>query len=283
MALSLLPFCPEQSRWAAFLPFSSTAWAASGDTFNDPNTESGSTLELTEFRTESEDLTKDRAKRADNLRTKLLQGKKNDTEFHTRQAAYRKKSAEYRRDCREDLRRANRDTKFTVLVRCYHGELTLEKDFLLQQRTYLENLTAVSSAEKRNATDRLNLLIDAIDTIVFALDSGVYGDEAELIEARKNLAERYRKPFHAAMALVRADRSLSIIASLIIHLDAAKTEEGENPQPAWNNARRCLTTHETSLRTLLELRSPTATQETAQILAQLHSCMETLQAINEQP
>jgi hypothetical protein len=253
----------------ALLILPTFASAASGDI----QTGSGSVVQ-DEQPPESEVIREDRAKRAENLRTVLLKAKKVDAQYQERLAAYRKKRAEHRRDCRDDVRRSNRDTKFPTLLRCYEGELSLEKDFLQFERTSIEELPAVTTLSRRAAADRASILLDAIDTVLFAIDSGVYTNADDLTEARANLTNRYRAPYRSALALTRADRTLAMISSLIIRLDATGAD-GTEPDAA----RKCLTTQETNLRLLLQLRGENAFGDVGQILPRTHACVELLKKV----
>lgn len=253
--------------FASFL-LTTTAFAASGSVASGSgSTASGSTVE-------SQELIKDRAARAKDLRARILKGKKAEAEFLVQRAAFRKKRAELRRDCRDDLRRANRDTKFSTLQRCYRSDLTLERDFFLDERMYLDALQDVTKSINAAAVDRVNLLVDALNTVLFAIDNNVYHEEADILEARTNLHTRYRVPTWNAVALVRADRALSMLAALIIDLDAAKL-------PASQDVRGCLTMNETSLRLLLEHGTANAADEATQILPKVVVCVQQLDALNQ--
>ena len=217
----------------------------------------------------------DRAKRIENFHTLLLQGQKKEQQYRERLSTYLRKRADNRRTCRDDLRRSNRDTKMTTLLRCYRAELTLQKEFLLQQKDYLTDAPGITTDVRKIALGRLDLLLDAINTVVFAIDNGVYQKEADVMEARKNLLERYRLPAWSALTIVRADRMLSWIAYILQHVSDVRNGEMTSK---WDDVITCLTGRETDLLALLQgTQSPESTLTT--IEQGIGMCLDAVKAV----
>lgn len=255
------------------LLFAMPALAASGDTM----TGTGSTVQ-----TESNVLKKDRLNRAEQLKKDLIGWAKDDAQYRERLATFYTKRAAFRKQCRENMRRANRDTLITTLLRCYKSDLTLERDFLKEKRAWLEKLPGVTPKVRTGTLSRFDLLTDAIGTIVFAIDNGVYGAQSEVLEAKTSLNARYRLPFAQGMHAADADRMLSHVATLIIGTDAARADEKAvtgSERPEWLAGRACLTTEEEKLQELVALPPADSRAALTASIDAVQKCMNGLKSI----
>jgi hypothetical protein len=199
--------------------------AASGTTATGSGSAAAGSSSMGPYPAESALQVQIRLDRTKDFHLKYLQSKKDEALFREKEAAFRKKQAAYRAQCRDDLRRANRDAYFVTLLRCYKGDLGLERDELSKQRDALATMAGLSPAVRINARNRLDLLTDAMDTVVLAIDSEVYESPDDLLEARQNLLQKYRKPWWDAIAAVRADQTLTWTQYLITQIDAARGAE----------------------------------------------------------
>jgi hypothetical protein len=250
------------------------SYAASGNTLSGSGSAPTSLEETTALQEE-------RAGRTTDLRLLLMQFKKADAQYHEKLATFVRKRAENRTQCRADIRKANRDTKYPTIQRCYRGDLTLEREYLQEQRTYLEKLPGIRPSVRALTLDRLQLLQDAINTILFAVDSGVFKTEADLAEARKNLRTRYRTPFSESLITLRNDGLITFLSALIINVDKARDEERSilqaDERTEWLQARMCLTQVEA------RARAPrTGSGDIQILLANLNdaaTCVQSLQLI----
>lgn len=223
-----------------------------------------------------------RLQRADDFAKQLAANPKAEALLRERKSTYERKRAEHRADCRDQVRRANKESLIKVLLLCYREELTLEEDFLSKEREYLTAAAGVSEPVRSRMLDRLDVLADAMHTIVYAIDSGVYASQADLLEAKQNLYARYRVPFYDASAALRADRALTWVQTLILGVDAAQS--GENPpRPEWNGGRACLVTSETALSGLIASRIRDRGARLADALAAARACLPTLAAVPPPP
>jgi hypothetical protein len=162
--------------------------------------------------TEEDPLTADRA-----TRVAILTGTRStadDAAFREAQAAFVKKRTAHRVSCRLDLRRANRDKTFPTLLQCFRGELTLERDFRKQERTYVSEAAGVTDQVRTSALTSLDAFLDAVGAIVTGIDSGVYQEKDTLADARLKLQQKYRAQLQTALSKVRADRAVSWISLL---------------------------------------------------------------------
>ncbi len=254
-----------------FLIFlATTAFAASGDTVSSSSSSSSSAF------VETDAIKEDRAERAENLRLDIAKERKAEEQFRTHVSTFLKKRAELRDECRENLRRSNKNTKFSTLTNCYKDDLTLEQELLEKRRERLVAMPGVSDDVLNTALSRLDLLIDAVDTVIFALNSDVYSTTEDISEAKKNLLEKYRMPFWDAMILARGDRAVSVISSLVTRLDAFTPLSD-----AQMSARSCLTNQEANLRTLFKAKTKPELRKPGVLSAldALQLCMTSLQTL----
>jgi hypothetical protein len=206
--------------------------------------------------------------RTKDFRSKMLAFSKIDASFRTHETAFRKKRAELRRNCREELRRANRDTKFPKTLQCFRSEMTLEKDFLQERSDWLAAMPGVPNTARSVAVSRLDVLRDAVDTVVLGIDGKVYVTIEDLLEARANLLAKYRTPFAESLTTARAETLLTWTQELILSLDSTLASDGsslsEDGKASWAAARECLLKTEHALLnlhnadaapTLIDLRS----------------------------
>lgn len=127
---------------------------------------------------------------------------------------YEKELALKRTQCLTDIRRANRDTKLSVTLDCFRGDLLLQMSFLRTENAYLERLGGMSAGHKRMTIATNKDLSDAMATIVNAIDSGVYEEISALESAKQKLAQQYMTARYRALTAARAERTLGWIGLL---------------------------------------------------------------------
>ncbi len=106
--------------------------------------------------------------------------------------------------CDDDLRRANRDGKTAVLLRCFRGDLTTELQTLRAIKQDLR--AAISTPATQELTTSTDALTEAIAAIVSGIDNDVFTTEADAEESKRNLGNRYRTPVWIAQTHVDAER-----------------------------------------------------------------------------
>lgn len=157
-------------------------------------------------------------------------------------------------DCHEELRRANRDQKVPVTLRCYRGRLMLELTWLRKQAQWIGEDKSVNVEVKKAAVDTTDALIEGIAAIVTGIDSNVYDDEAGLREAKTLLHSQYRLRQWTAVLHADGDRLLSWV--LLLADDATEhVPANDNGMFApWNAAAECL---ENSVGWLMQVKQAT--------------------------
>ncbi len=231
---------------------------------------------------ESTFVTQDREFRLRGFAESLEKAAVIDAQFRSQRAEYYSVRTQKRRDCRADIRAANKTTLLPVLVQCERTELNDFREFLAQQRVQLEATAGIVPFVRADALRRLDALSDAMKTIIFAIDSGVYGSKEELLEGKINLYAKYEFPFWDAWMSVRVDRTLTWIAHVIAKIDVLRQQESAKglDRAALRDARACLVSEEESLH---RLTSPGQAKDRSEkigpILMAVQDCVHKIQKI----
>ncbi len=204
-----------------------------------------------------------------------------EAQFAERRTTFFRKRAQARAVCRDDIRRANKTTLLKTLLRCYMAELTLTREYLARQKELLTALAGLSSPVRSSAIDRVDLSLDAVDTLVFAINSGVYETREDLLEAKTNFHAKYEVPLAEAWLTVRADRALTWTAQLIAEIDALQTQERAAglDRRELTAGRACLAHQESFLRSLLLAGAKDRSMTLLATLGALRECLKSLQSI----
>lgn len=167
-----------------------------------------------------------RSERAENFKSRFLLSRKAVEAGYSAEAKLRTERMENRRDCRESMRKANRDQRFAKLVTCMHDDLTHTTDMLKARSQAIIAAPGVTEELRELIIARSELLRDAMSTIIDGLDAGVYESEEGLHEARKNLREKYLLPYWSLLPRMQAEQTLAWISHLLLRsqsLSASQT------------------------------------------------------------
>jgi hypothetical protein len=192
--------------------------------------------------------------RAEGFRTKMLQTSRGVELFHTFVEKNKEQIAANRSKCAEDLRRANRDTLFSTTMNCYRKELLLDTDLAEKKRQFAETISGVSDEQRENTLAAIDSLLEAMEAIASGIETGVFHNKEELIEAKQNLHENYRVPVLTSMIHMDADRKLTWIAHLMVRL-LVTTQNMEMGPEAFEKAAEalnCYAEEESSMATIQE-------------------------------
>lgn len=213
-----------------------------------------------------------RSARAATLRKQIAASAKREAIWGEQHAAFLQKRIEYRIACRADLRQANRDTKLPTLLRCYRGELSMEREELRREREKIAGLAGVSAEVRTEALQRINSLHEAIGTLLSAIDSDVFQDTPPVTSAREKLQRAYRSHVFTARAFLRADRALSWTALLLSDLPASGSGVTLTGSGMTVTGKRiCLQRQETVLRAIVK--GETGSTVLPMTLQALQSCI----------
>ena len=196
--------------------------------------------------------------------------------FREQQAIRQEKLTEKRVQCREDVRKANRDSVEQVTVGCFRASLTLDLEMLRKEKQFVETVAGPTETFRKSAVFHIGNLMDAISTIIEAIDAGVYDGKEDLAEAKQNLGNAYRENRRLAMTRLRIDRAITWLTLLMIRLeDVRKTAPPEAVSAKLSDAIACLEVKEAALAELLPLENNQALIDAfRQVQSELKICRE---------
>lgn len=113
---------------------------------------------------------------------------------------------EHRVACRERMRKANRDEQVRTAATCFREMLALELAVVRKERTLVASFSWIPDASRMRPLAATDELISALQTIIDAIDAGIYTEILELEDAKARLHEKYRLPRMAAMMTLEAER-----------------------------------------------------------------------------
>jgi hypothetical protein len=236
-------------------------------------TGTGSTAQSSSSSAFQEDLAKaQRAKRVEGFATAIKKFQMKDKQFQEALATYNKARLTRRAECRAEIRKANKQTKVAVELRCLRSDMTQERDLLKKYVAYFQEVPGLSKSVRTVTLDRTEALLDAIETVIDGVDSGVYETEADLQETKKNLFQKYRSKAWSSWVAARVDSELTWLALMITDIDELQKM---NESEGLTAARTCFVAQETSLQDLAEERAAKGvTLGTVQV--ELKKCAELL-------
>lgn len=164
-------------------------------------------------------------------RTTLLLPAKNIAAFQAETDRFRERRNALRNDCRETLRRANRDTWLRQALLCYRSDLLLEMNWLRKDRQQWATLPLLSETKRVQVLEHSDALIDAILAIIDGIDSGLFTQRELLEEAKHNLFSTYRSPYLNAVTHARADRLIVWISLFARRMEEALRLQPDSPEP----------------------------------------------------
>lgn len=134
-------------------------------------------------------------------------------------ASMRKRQAEHRAECREAIRRANRDELMVRARQCYRSDLLLDVTMLRNQLQYITSIPSLATNIKASATGAILNQINAEMAIVDAIDTGIFNQIEQLEETKRNLTANYRQPTWLTLTKIKADQELTWIIFMLKNLE----------------------------------------------------------------
>ena len=142
-----------------------------------------------------------------------------------RQEHDRERRASAMEECRSQLRKANRDGKFPVMLRCIRAFLLQDVTAQRRRETDIAERTDVSAVARESALATARALTDALVTVVNAIDTGVYNGQEDLEEMKARLFAAYRLPDLQSDVRLRIDRHRQWLTLVIARMRLLATEE----------------------------------------------------------
>ncbi|MBM3231620.1 hypothetical protein FJZ28_04845 [Candidatus Peregrinibacteria bacterium] len=188
------------------------------------STMSGVTLEDLE-RMRIEEMWNERRMAVKGFWAAMMNARKELAAHASQQAIRREKRSELIAECRKDIRAANRDTLFKETLRCFRALLTGELEIARKEKQAVTFMAGASDAAKADANSALQNAMDALSTVISAVDAGVYGSKEDLEETKRNLNHKYRTPVHASLVSLRLSRRSLWITHLLVKLREIQEDE----------------------------------------------------------
>lgn len=161
----------------------------------------------------------ERQERAYQFRNAAYRLRKNIEMFHEQALQRREKLMEYRKQCWQEFRQANKYTQFSAMQKCYRGELMLDLENTRKQKLFLEELPGVSDPTKAKAIAVLDTFQEAINVVIDGIDVHVFTQESELSQTKLNLNIQYRVPYLHQLNLIEAEYLLAWTSHFMVELD----------------------------------------------------------------
>lgn len=243
----------------------------------EPEMSSGALLEQQEKEVEARMKWEERMNTTEGFWANFMNNRKNTSSFVEQHNIRREKRAEKRLACRNDVRRANRDSILSETIHCFRATLTLDLEMLRKEQQYIEMVSVTSEDHREAATFHIQNLMDAISTIVSAIDAGVYSSKEELEEAKVNLESHYRLSKRVAMLKLRIDHSIMWSKHLMVRLHSVLILGSPEAEvvPKIEEAIACLEQKETLLFSLFSLEDYSALDsQFRQVQSEMKFCTE---------
>lgn len=159
-------------------------------------------------------------------------------------SSMRTRTADHRRDCRETIRRANRDQLMDRVIQCMRADLLLDVNMLRDQLQYVGAVPLTDAAIKASVSGAIVKLVDAEMAIIDGLDAGLFEEVSALEQAKKNLRATYREPVWLTLTRFRADRELTWVIFMAKRIEQRLPllEEGDAMSIQLREAAICLET-----------------------------------------
>lgn len=132
-----------------------------------------------------------------------------ETAFQKEFISIRQRMAEKRTECRDIIRKSNRDQRMGKMLQCQRALLLLDMNLLRKQTGYINIIPLLDTTLKATATGAIAHLESAEMAIIDGIDTGLFVEESQLIAARNNLRTTYREPVWTNLIFIRADQNLT--------------------------------------------------------------------------
>lgn len=157
--------------------------------------------------------------------------------WDTERARHAQRLAELRRKCREEIRKANRDTVVEKTQQCFRSDLLEQLALHRKEKTYVASLPGIDAGTQAGFQAASQALMDAEVAVVNGVDTGVYATVELLESAKRKLRDQYRAPYWAALFRLAADAQVPWLAWQADRLEYLLSEK---PETAATEAVGCL-------------------------------------------
>lgn len=157
--------------------------------------------------------------------------------WDTEKSRHEQRIWELRTKCREEIRKANRDTIVSKSAQCFRSDLMEELALRRKEKQFMESLPGVDAAVLSAYSSAVDNLMDAQSAIVDGIDTNVYSTVELLQTAKRKLRDQYRIPYWTAFFRLSADRLVPWTAWQVGRMDELLSKE---PETAADSQVACL-------------------------------------------
>ncbi len=243
----------------------------------EPELSSGALLEMQQQEESARLKWAERMEATSSFWADYMNNRKVATAYREQHALRREKRKEKRLQCRNDVRRANRDSLLSETMHCFRATLSMDLEILRKQLQYIESMVGASEKYRSDAVYHTQNLMDGISTVVAAIDTGVYTGKEELEEAKIHLEEHYRVHQRTSMAYLRVSHSQTWLTHLMVRLhDVLMMEKVyEEVVPKINESIACLEQKKELLEALFSVEAySTLINQFRQVQSEVKFCNE---------
>jgi len=147
--------------------------------------------------------------------------------WDTEKARHEERIRDLRAKCREEIRKANRDTIVSKSAQCLRSDLMEELALRRKEKQFMESLPNVDAAVLSAYSSAVDKLMDAQSAIVDGIDTNVYSTVELLQTAKRKLRDQYRQPYWTAFFRLSADRLVPWAAWQVDRMEYLLSEEPE--------------------------------------------------------
>ncbi len=147
--------------------------------------------------------------------------------WDTEKARHEQRIRELRVKCREEIRKANRDTIVAKSAQCLRSDLMEELALRRKEKAYVESLPNIDASILSSYAASVTALMDAQSAIVDGIDTNVYSTVELLQTAKRKLRDQYRIPYWTAFFRLSADRLIPWTAWQVDRMEYLLSEEPE--------------------------------------------------------
>ncbi len=187
---------------------------------------------------------------------------------------WRKRKAEARERCREQLDVTITSRRFQTLARCFRDDLALDKSYYDRRLESISDDVSLSEKARIRLESKLEDLVDAQATLMDGVDGGIYGTQEQLLDAKHKLLELYLRPLWATDTQARADRALGWLAILTDDLEMLARQQSDSTRTGvLYTAAECLARGADDLLSVMDENDYKKTKDLySQALTTLRSC-----------
>lgn len=128
------------------------------------------------------------------------------------------RAIQHRAECRERMRKANRDEKASTAATCFSEALSQELTLLHKERLLITSFRFLSEDLRAPALHHTEELIEAVEAVIGGIDAKIYSEIPDLEDAKSRLHVKYRLPRMATLLPLEADMDRAWNALFAMHL-----------------------------------------------------------------